>query len=83
MLPHNLFPVIDCKGKKMQPCHLSLALKALKYFSMSHGFFNPRWAIRGIVVPFVHRRLRRRRTQSFGYYTNMVQQIEFITHTNI
>ena len=36
----------------------------------------------GIVVPFV-RRLRRRRTHSFGYYTNMVQQIKFIIHTNI
>ena len=43
-----------------------------------------RWARRGIVVPFVHRRLRRRRrTHSFGYYTNMVQQINFIIHTNI
>ena len=29
------------------------------------------------------RRLRRRRTQPFGYYINMVQQIEFIIHTNI
>ena len=45
---------------------------------------SARWARRGIVVPFVHRRLRcRRRTHSFGYYTNMVQQIEFIIHTNI
>ena len=35
---------------------------------------------RGIVVPFVR---RRRRTHSFGYYTNMVQQIKFIIHTNI
>ena len=37
--------------------------------------------------PFVRRfrrRLRRRRrTHLFGYYTNMVQQIEFIIHTNI
>ena len=50
---------------------------------MSTNNFHPsaRWARRGFVVPFV-RRLRRR-TQSFGYYTNMVQQIEFIIHTNI
>ena len=40
---------------------------------------SARWARRGIVVPFV----RRRRTHSFGYYTNMVQQIKFIIHTNI
>ena len=33
---------------------------------------------KGIVVPFV-----RRRTHSFCYYTNMVQHIEFIIHTNI
>ena len=37
---------------------------------------SARWARRGIVVPFV-RRLRRSLTHSFGYYTNMVQQIEF------
>ena len=36
---------------------------------------------RGIVVPLVRR--RRCRTHSFGYYTNMVQQIKFIIHTNI
>ena len=36
---------------------------------------------RGIVVPFV--RLRRTHARFFGYYTNMVQQIEFIIHTNI
>ena len=37
-----------------------------------------------IVVPFVRRRLRRRRRMhSFGYYANMVQPIEFIIHTNI
>ena len=42
------------------------------------------WARRGIVVPFARRLLRRRRrTHSFGYYTNMVQQIKFIIHTNI
>ena len=48
-------------------------------------FFYPsaRWARRGIVVPFVRRLRRRRRTHSFGYYTNMVQQIKFIIHTNI
>ena len=28
-------------------------------------------------------RPRRRRMQPFGYYTNMVQQIQFIIHTNI
>ena len=31
---------------------------------------------KGYCRPFV-RRLRRRRTYSFGYYTNMVQQIKF------
>ena len=41
---------------------------------------STRWARRGIVVPFVR---RRRRAHSFGYYTNMVQQIKFIIHTNI
>ena len=41
---------------------------------------SARWAQRGIVVPFVR---RRRRTHSFGYYTNIVQQIKFIIHTNI
>ena len=46
------------------------------------------WARRGIVVPFMRRRLRRRlrrrrRIHSFDYYTNMVQQIKFIIHTNI
>ena len=35
---------------------------------------------RGYCSPFV-RRLRR--TQLFGYYTNIVQQIEFMIHTNI
>ena len=44
---------------------------------------SARWARRGIVVPFVRRRLCRRRTYSFGYYTNMVQQNKFIIHTNI
>ena len=45
---------------------------------------SARWAQRGIVVPFVRRRCRlRRRTHSFGYYTNMVQHIKFIIHTNI
>ena len=45
-------------------------------------FYPPaRWARRGIVVPFVRR--RRRRTHSFGHYTNMVHQIKFIIHTNI
>ena len=34
-------------------------------------------------LPRLRRRLRRRRAYSFGYYTNMVQQIEFIIHTNI
>ena len=43
------------------------------------GFYpSARWARRGIVVPFV-----RRRKHSFGYYTNIVQQIKFIIHTNI
>ena len=37
---------------------------------------------KGDVVTFVRRRLRRR-TQPFGYHTNMVPQIEFIIiHTN-
>ena len=45
---------------------------------------SARWARRGIVVPFVRRRLRRshRRMHSFGYYTNMVQQIKFIQTFN-
>ena len=43
---------------------------------------SARWAQRGIVVPFVHRRLRRRMEPS-GYYINMVQQFEYIIHTNI
>ena len=43
-------------------------------------YLSARWARRGIVVPFV--RLRRRRTHSFGYYTNMVQQIKFIQTVN-
>ena len=48
------------------------------------GFYpSARRARRGIVVPFLRRRLHRRRAQPFGYYTNMVQQIEFIIHTNI
>ena len=38
---------------------------------------------KGIVVPFVRCLCRRRRTHSFGYYTNMVQQIKLIIHTNI
>ena len=48
-------------------------------------FYHPsaRWARKDIVIPFMRRRLRRRRTHSFGYYTNMVQQIEFMIHTNI
>ena len=37
---------------------------------------------RGFVVPFLRRWRLCRRTQPFGYYT-MVQQIEFIIHTNI
>ena len=48
------------------------------------GFYpSARLARRGIVVPFVCRRLRRRSTHFFGHYTNMVQQIKFIIHTNI
>ena len=43
---------------------------------------SARWARTGIVVPFVRSRLRRC-THSFGYYTNMAQQIKFIIHTNI
>ena len=43
------------------------------------SFLSPPWARREacIVVPFVRRRLRRGRlrTQPFGYYTNMVQQL--------
>ena len=38
-------------------------------------FYDPFYpSARGIVVPFVRHRLRRRRrrTHSFGYYTNMV-----------
>ena len=52
------------------------------HLSASRYCFYPsaRWARRGIVVPFVR---RRRRTLSFGYYTNMVQQIKFKIHTNI
>ena len=41
------------------------------------------WARRGIVVHSVRRRLRRHRKQLSGYYTNMMQQIEFIIPTNI
>ena len=54
----------------------------LQMFLLPLGPSNPsaRWARRGIVIPFVR---RRRRTHSFGYYTNMVQQIKFIIHTNI
>ena len=48
---------------------------------------SARWARSGMSPPpFVRRRrLRRRRrhTQPFAYYTNMVQQIEFIIHANI
>ena len=42
-----------------------------------YSVFTPsaRWARKDIVVPFV-RCLRRRRTQPFAYYTNMVQQIK-------
>ena len=39
---------------------------------------SARWARRGIVFPFVRRRRLR-----IGYYTSMVQHIEFIIHTNI
>ena len=69
------------------PRYISLTLKELKYFRINYGCqrgFNPsaRWARRGIVVPFVRRRLRRH-TQPFGYYTNIAQQIKFIIHANI
>ena len=45
---------------------------------------SARWAL-GVLSPppFVRSRLRHRRTQSFGYYTNLVQQILFKIHTNI
>ena len=49
-------------------------------FSFNCFYPSARWARRGIVVPFVR---RRRRTHSFGYYTNMVQQIKFIIYTDI
>ena len=40
--------------------------------------------LKGYCRLLVRRRRRsRRRTHSFGYYTNMVQQIKFIIHTNI
>ena len=39
---------------------------------------SARWARRGIVFPFVRRRRLR-----IGYYTSMVQHIEFIIHTDI
>ena len=51
-------------------------------FLGSHFYPSGRWARRGIVIHFVRRRLRRRRTHSSGYYTNMVQQIEFIQTFN-
>ena len=54
-------------------------IKVLKPLCATVFHPSARWARRGIVVPFV----RRRRTHSFGYYTNMVQQIKFIIHTNI
>ena len=65
---------ITCKKKLYFHCH--------NYWSF---VIKPAcWARRGIIVPFVRRRrLRRRRTRPFGYYTNMVQQIEFIIYTNI
>ena len=62
-------------------------ITTLSYFVSIVFYPFARWARRGIVVPFVRRRLRRRlhrrRTHSFGYYTSMVQQIKFIIHTNI
>ena len=51
----------------------------VKYTVVTELLFLPLG--QGIVVPFVRR--RHRRTHSFGYYTNMVQQIKFIIHTNI
>ena len=39
---------------------------------------SARWARIG-----VHRLRRCRRTQPFGYYTNMMQLVEFIIYTNI
>ena len=72
---------------------LTVVLNFRQHISqVSSSCFYPsaRWARRGIVVPFVRRRLRRRlrrrrrrRTHSFSYYTNMAQQIKFIIHTNI
>ena len=35
-----------------------------------------------LICFYTSARLRRRRTQPFGYYTNIVQQIELIIHTN-
>ena len=65
-----------------------MAKKNSKWQIYCDFYPSARWARRGIVVPFVRclrrcRRRHRRRTHSFGYYTNMVQQIKFIIHTNI
>ena len=53
--------------------------KADKLWNRNPFYPSARWARRGIVVPFV----RRRRTHSFGYYTDMVQQKKFIIPINI
>ena len=88
-------PRLCCPGHRVKtdiPCNrLCDAVVRITSSACFHPsaccFPSARWARRGIVVPFLGRRLRRhlrhRRTHSFGYYTNMVQQIEFIIHTNI
>ena len=45
------------------------------YGYASDLYASARWPRRGIVVPFVRRRLNHRPPYIFGYYTNMVQQI--------
>ena len=67
-----------------------LALTTLKYVCIKSArpkVFLPLGPLgpKGYCRPFVRRclRRRRRRTHYFGYYTNMVQQIIFIIHTNI
>ena len=61
------------------PKDLRLEQTSTSFVRQLNTFYpSARWARRGIVVPFV-----RRRTHTFGYYANMVQQIIFIIHTNI
>ena len=91
IMPNSLTHKIHTKSSAKKNFHPQILnsdwenwKKATRRIWWNKTFYpSAHWARRGIVVPFVHRRLRCRPPYSaFWHYTNMVQQIEFIQTFN-